>query len=339
MNSYLHKTTVYFIEKNLDLQLYSFNDNLIPLDDLEEDLNNIDDETALNKLNEEKPKNWRFLIDGGLSFEVELREWKKYLLLKEIEEEIKPFFINSLEKCNESINIKPYNEKDLRGLKVDDECLVDLLEFIKFQKENEILGKYSICLPIRNQMLRERILFSFLEFKNNPQVRIKIRLDPLLRYPVCSGSFERLYGKGINWEYLSQTRVDVTADYMDYETGVKTQIFWEKIDNDNLQFFCEELPLYSQINERGSKFFHAIYNIETKLIIHLDASTTIYSHETFLERNSVKLWELNSWLGENFKIYRIDGEIDRDLFALVVSSYFMGNNDIKSHFNELNSDD
>ena len=35
--------------------------------------------------------------------------------------------------------------------------------------------------------------------------------------------------------------------------------------------------------------------------------------------------------------YRIDGEIDRDLFTQMVTSYFFKNKDVETHFNELNN--
>lgn len=337
MENYNNKTTKYFIEKNLDLQLYSFDEKEIPLDDLNHDLNQIDDNYALNLYETQMPHEWKFLRGNPKTPEEEFREWKKYILLKKIEEEIKPLFIDSMEKCDKSKVIKPYDEPDLEGLNVDEECLVDINEFLNHEIDFGIKCKYSVCLPLRDSMIHERIIYSFLELRCNENVQIKIRLDPLIRYPIWMGSFERLYGKKINWNELSNTKTNVTAEFMDKETGVKTQIFWKKMDDGRLQFFCEELPLLDEITERGSRFFHAIYDSKAQLITHFDASTIIYSEQEFIKRNSKKLWDLSSKLGKYCKIYRIYGEIDRDLFAGVVVNYFVHNDDVKSYFDELSS--
>ena len=336
MSLYNYKTTKYFVEKNLPFQLLSFKDKSIPSNELKEDLSRIDDKNALNSFINDKPVNWRFLKGDVSGWEEEFIEWKKYMLLIEIRKEVTPLFLDSLEMCNSSKIIKPYDEDDLANLTVDDECLVDLYDFIKYEIENKIKCKYTICLPIRDEMLHERILLSFYSLKGCPNVKIKVRLDPLIRYPEYSGSFERLYGKKINWEELSNTEENIHADFVDYETGVKTQIFWKKINDEELQFYCEELPLYDEINERGSRFYHAIYNVKTKLITHFDASTIIYSELEFYERNNVKLWDLSHKLGKYCKIYRIYGDINRDLFTSMVTNYFVRNNDIKKYFDELN---
>ncbi len=131
--------------------------------------------------------------------------------------------------------VKPYCETDLKDLEVDDDCLVNLSEFLKYSKVHGIEHKYSICLPIRDPLLYERILLSFLNFSDKSQ--IKIRLDPLFRYPEFSSHFERLYGETLKWEELSEIQDELHVDCQNYETEIKTQILWKKMDDNTLQFF------------------------------------------------------------------------------------------------------
>lgn len=327
---YNHKTTKHFLEKNLPFQLESFDDESISSEELNFDLNNIDDDYA-NSLSECKPGNWRVLV--SLSKDDEFLTWKKYILLKKIEKEVKPIFVNTLEKYNISYGVKPYDEPDLKDLDVDKDCLVNLSEFLEYSKVHDIEHKYSICLPIRDPLLYERILLSFLNFSDKSQ--IKIRLDPLFRYPEFTSHFVRLYGKTLKWDELAEIQDEFHADCQDFETGIKTQILWKKMDDNTLQFFCEELPLYEQIKERGSRFYHAIYNIETEKITHFDASTIIYTETEFIKRNSLKLWDLDRHMGKYYKIYRIDGDVDRNIFSSMVTSYFVRNEDVLNHFKDL----
>ena len=50
----------------------------------------------------------------------------------------------------------------------------------------------------------------------------------------------------------------------------------------------------------------------------------------------MKIWDKNCKRFINYyKIYKIDGKIDTDIFTIMVTSYFVGNEDVKDYFKKL----
>lgn len=322
------KTTKYFIENQLDYLPESFDEECIPKEILIHDLNSISDESAIKLFKREKPRNWKTLCN--LYGDDPLNLWKKCIILKKIKNEEMKSFLNYLLNTN-----KPYDEKDLKGLVVDSEGLVDLKEFIHYKIIHKIKNKYCICLPIRNHRFYEQVNWSFFNFKNNNNTKIRIRLDPLIKYPRFTMSFELISGKILNWDELCEVEEDVPVLCEDYNENLITQIYWKR-RGEEFHFFCEELPAYEECELLNSRYYHAIFNTNLKKITHFDASTKIYTNEELLQRRGMKIWDKNCKRFINYyKIYKIDGKIDTDIFTIMVTSYFVGNEDVKDYFKKL----
>ena len=310
--TYTYKVAKYFAEKNLPPLFNSFNEDIIPNEELQKDLNSIDDDYAIKLFKNKKPKNWNALTLGTETPEEKFDLWKRYILLKEIEKEINGELIKTLCNCKNQNKCKPYDEPDLNGLNIDEECLVNLKEFSQFEIDNKIKGKYSICLPIRDSMLNERIYLSFMRLSKKQRKNIKIRLDPLFRNPIFTSSFERLYGEKINWEELTKTKKSIKAPYENKYTNIKTEIYWRK-NGDKLLFTCEELPPINKTTQQVTRFYHAIYDSQKGKIEHLDASAKIYDYEDYSKRISQNLWNDGSKkLGDYYKIYGLYMTTEQD---------------------------
>ena len=306
------KTTDYFIANHLDYLPDSFDEKCIPKDLLTQDLNSISKEWANELFEKEKPKNWKTLCrvydDDSLTL------WKKCIILKKIQEDEMNNFLDVLINTN-----KPYDEEDLKNLNVDSKGLVDLREFIQYKIDNKIKNKYCICLPVRNHRFYEQVNWSFLSLRGDKSTNIRLRLDPLIKYPKSTMSFEMISGKLLNWDELCDVEEDVPVLCKNYDESIITQIYWKR-RGDEFHFFCEELPAYEERELLNSRYYHAKYNTKLKKITHFDASTKIYTSEELLQRMNMKIWNKNcKKFKKYYKIYKVDGEIDTDIFTIMIT--------------------
>ena len=185
---------------------------------------------------------------------------------------------------------KPYDLDDLKGLGVDNDGLVDIHQYMKSNRKY----RYMLCLPINNANSNHWIWEKIYDLKDNGEISFRIRLDPFAKNPLIFINKMTIFGESLNWEKLSSIK-DVSQTHF-LENGRKTYLFWKK-SHDKLYFYCEELPKYEEICYRGSRYFHAIYDIEKQCIIHCDGSIKIYDEDNFFNRMDIFLWD------ENYKKY------------------------------------
>lgn len=228
-------------------------------------------------------------------------------------------------------NNKPYDSEDLKGLKVNHDGLITYDDYLNFPN----ITNYTLCLTINainSTYWLERELY---KYKNNNNISLKVRLDPILKNPMPIVYKMTVFGEQLNWKKLSEIKERKIASFIDDSNYHKTDLCWEKIDNE-LHFKCEELPLYDEIEVRGSRYFHAIYDINTEYITHCDGSTKIYTQKDFLSRNAISLWDKNSKnYGKYVKIFQADGQINTDNFTKIISSYYVWNYDITNYFEKM----
>lgn len=326
------KTLKYFSQKNLVPLLLNLNENKFPTSDFPkedffDDLN-IYTEKELNEFYETCAKKFDFITEGYSKKQkvIELKKWK---INEDMIQQIAKERINALINTD-----KPYNHDDFNGIEIND-GLININQ-LKIGLNNFILNdnKYQLCLPINESNSNYWISNTIIKLSKNKNITFQIRLDPLIKNAENSMQLMDIYGIKLNWEDLSKINGEISI--LKESEGVKTEIIWMKKEN-KLHFKCEELPLYESIHERGSRYFHAIYDIDKKLFSHCDGSIKIYEDEEFLSRNSIHLKNKNAKdLGRYFKIFRCDGEISTDNFTSLITSYFLRNEDISNYLKELN---
>lgn len=247
---------------------------------------------------------------------------------------IVPDFLNikSEERIDALLNNnKPYDSDDLKGLNVNHDGLITYNDYLNFPN----ITSYELCLPIDaidSTYWLERELY---KFKDNNNISLKVRLDPILKNKMPVVYKMTVFGEQLNWKQLSQIKERKIASFINDDNNRKTDLCWEKI-GDELHFKCEELPLYEELSKRGSRYFHAIYNINKEYVTHCDGSTKIYNENDFIKRNDISLWNKNSKnYGKYVKIFQADGQINTDNFTKIISSYYVWNRDITNYFEKM----
>lgn len=319
----MFKSMKYFIEYNLPLQNISF-DLDIPKDIVEEDLSNVNEEELITfcERNKEYLKNLPYNINNENMVEI----LKKEFILTYIRKQIPKMRINALMNSN-----KPYDHDELKNLNVNEDGLIALEDYFNYPRKNP----YMLCLPISDVNSNYWIWKEINNLKDDENISLKIRLDPLVKNPLPNINKMTVFSDSLNWNELSKIEDESYAQFINDYTGNRTDLYWQKID-EKLHFKCEELPLYEEIKNRGSRYFHAIYDINSETITHCDGSTKIYNGNDFLKRNHIKLWDKNSKnYGTYLKIFQADGEINTDNFTSLITSFFIRNSDISKYFERL----
>ena len=321
----MFKTTKYFAEYNLPTYNFSFN-LYIPKEILDEDLDNINEKELL--LFCEKNKEYLKNIISNIKESDLVETLQKEFILSNIKEIIPKMRVSALLNSN-----SPYDMEDLLNINVNEDGLITLEDYFNFSRENE----YMLCLPISDINSNYWIWKEIYDLKDDKNISLKIRLDPLVKNPLSGIYKMTVFSDPLNWNELSKINNKSCAQFINEYTGHKTDLYWQRIGNE-LHFKCEELPLYEEIENRGSRYFHAIYDIQTKLITHCDGSVKIYRESDFLKRNNINLWEDNS---KNYGIYRkifqADGKINADKFTSLITSFFVRNHDLYNYFEKLNT--
>lgn len=82
---------------------------------------------------------------------------------------------------------------------------------------------------------------------------------------------------------------------------------------------------------RAARYFHSIYNPHAQVIVHADAALRFYSDGELAARKAEHLRKLSK-VGVRVKLFRVDGEIDPEVWSGLVAGAFSGNNDVQRYF-------
>lgn len=313
------------MEYNLPVADFSFN-LYIPKEVLDEDLDNITEEELLFFC--EKNKKYLKNIILNINEDSLVENLKKELILSNVRKQIPKMRINALLNSN-----APYDMNDLINLNINKDGLITLEDYFNFPRENT----YMLCLPINDINSNYWIWKEIYDLKDDKNISLKIRLDPLVKNPLPCIYKMTVFSDPLNWNELSKINNKSCAQFINDYTGHKTDLYWQRLDNE-LHFKCEELPLYKEIENRGSRYFHAIYDIPTKLITHCDGSIKLYNEPDFLKRNIINLWDNNSKnFGSYRKIFQADGKLNPHKFTSLITSFFVHNHDLHNYFEKLNT--
>ena len=126
-----------------------------------------------------------------------IMELKKYYLANLFSNIISKKRIDSLLNTN-----KPYDSEDLKELNINSDGLVDFDEYLNFPSKNN----YMLCLPINAENSNYWIELEIDSLKNNKNISLKIRLDPLVKNPTPIIYKMTVFGEQLNWKKLSQIK-------------------------------------------------------------------------------------------------------------------------------------
>lgn len=115
----------------------------------------------------------------------------------------------------------------------------------------------------------------------------------------------------------SSYKLEKTEFYWNYKDGIKT-------------FEIEEISDETELRENYvlNKYIHAERDIEAKILRHFDGAVKVYLRDNYGDR---KLSKIKSF--RKTKLFRIDGDIDLDVWSELISLFFKGNEMILEYFN------
>lgn len=174
--------------------------------------------------------------------------------------------------------------------------------------------------------------------RGKPREKFKVRLDPFIDLP--KDQFNPMqyrmtvHGLPLNWERLLILKAEEFGQWMSdssHKDFLFTDYSWKPVDNE-LHFTCEELPTPNAIHSRGSRYFHAIFEMETGLIKHCDGAIRIYDEQEIAYRADfhVRNAEVRK-TGKRIKIFQIDTFISKEEFTLLLGSFFVWNDDVQQY--------
>jgi hypothetical protein len=248
------------------------------------------------------------------------------------------------EVCNHAKDRpKPYDHPLLSGIPVDAEGLVPLSEF---QIKGDALcykGHAFFVLPAVPASNANYWLLQNIQRKGLVN-SVSVRLDPLLHGPETelAGNFYRMdvYGRPLDWDRISSLREIEHGRWMPGKLSTKslfTDYAWIPHANE-VDFLCEELPPVAQVQERGARYLHAIYDKRSNCLTHLDGA--IRSYEAFELATREKAHVRNAGkMGRRSKVFRTDQPIDAETMGDIVQAFFVWNYDVARYFGAPVPDD
>lgn len=315
LTPWMHLEDIYLDNNHLEHQ------NLI------EDLDSIKEEDVLKyyKKHEAKLKS----LNGKIQ---DVMLYSRILLLGElIEDSIFEDRIKAL------LDNKPYDLKEFNSI-YDDEFLIDVKKSnIKFL--NSIMinnNKYGLCLPI-NRFNSSYWITQELNKLDLKKVDLKIRLDPFLRNFTDMCYTSTVFSKPLNWSNVLNLKNEDKGLFKNYPAGESTEYLWKTRKENEVVFTCEELPSKENIHLRGSRYFHAIFEKDTGKFKHCDGSIIIYDNVKKFEKRSKLSIDDNKikGIGKEIKLFRVDGDIPKEQFVSLLTSYFYWNYDLWNYCENL----
>ena len=175
---------------------------------------------------------------------------------------------------------------------------------------------------------------------------VSVRLDPLLHGPTgaLSGHFYRMdvYGRPLDWDRIRNLQSPDHGRWLPgnlSRSSLFTDYAWVPHD-DEVDFICEELPPRDEVEERGSRYLHAVYDRRHHRITHLDGAVRVYNADELTSREASHVRNAGK-VGTRVKVFRSDHQIDPDVLGISHSRTSSGTTtslDILAHQSERNGE-
>ncbi len=235
----------------------------------------------------------------------------------------------------------PLDHPALKDIEMNNENLVPLREFTTNGTQLTRNGFSFTMSPIVSQSNSSYWLLTMLT-NSNLKNRSWVRLDPFIvrgRKGVQKSFLQNVdWGKPLNWNSLKELQNPEHGQWMPSGLSSKdikrTDFVWLP-DHDKLHFTCEELPFATAIRERGSRYFHAVYDKKKGVLIHCDGAIRVYDGKEIEFRLNchLKSPEVRK-VGRRVKMFQIAGEVTEDEFSGMASAYYVWNEDVVKYFGD-----
>ncbi len=284
---------------------------------------------------------------GDLGFHPAFDKPEHAAALTIIQNQVRENHLNLL--IDQDLNLKTIEERSpkLTSLVITDGDDVGLVE-VKNMKSGrqwfEHEGKTLYISPAIPGSLNSCWPLSGLFCMSERDPTLKIRPDAFRITPLENArariELSRAYGKPFNLAWLRSLRGTAIAQHEPDPSnylirGHRTQFIWERLDNDEIQFSCEELPDEASYCVT-TRFLHGIFDIKKDGFTHFDGAVHIYSGEDYQER-------INLNLGAHYmkykkaKIFRLDSLISFNKAELLLSNFYRWNDLVPEYFSHHNS--
>ncbi len=182
--------------------------------------------------------------------------------------------------------------------------------------------------------LSESLLF----LVRNPKIKLKVRPDCFRKQPVSETipRFElaRWHGRPFSLKWVGELRGEHAAEHGPDNSsldGHRTQFLWSSKKDGVIQFSMEELPHNAEGNLEQAdetvftRFVHAIFDPEKEIFTHLDGAMRTYAKSDYENRICGRNLKDCGGNYRKAKIFRIDGEIDLEVFRRAVGAFYKWN--------------
>ncbi|UCF79075.1 MAG: hypothetical protein JSW03_02130 [Candidatus Eiseniibacteriota bacterium] len=280
----------------------------------------------------------RFLFYWGHVTHVELdRKARMWVLLHLLSSEIPKARLKALRVQSSTQRPSPYNHVALSDLRLSGDFLVPLREF-RLDHGALIRNDYAftVLCPVESPNSQHWLLQAL---AGERLVESSwVRLDPMIVRPAAE--FPRMsyrmwwWGRQVDWNTICKETLETTGRWFPGPWTVPSE-FTEYVfspRDGEMHLRIEEFPKEHQIESRGSRYFHAVYDVTRNLMTHLDGAVRIYQDtESWHLRKCGHLWDAGK-IGSRVKVFRIDRAIAPESFGPVCSNYFVWNLDIARFF-------
>lgn len=267
------------------------------------------------------------LHSGGID-----RSARTWVLVQALNYEIPRRRLVELQRIESSINTHPA----LRGVRPDDDGLVPLDGFEVWHGTLHRDG-YAFTIVPQTESPNASYWLTLALRKLGPWKSARVRLDPFLHGP--AGEFPEMmykmwwWGTPLSWDDLKSRAGNEFGcwgpDHPDH--GIQhTQYAWCTRQGEG-HFELEELHTKDRLDTRGSRYFHAICDVGTKKVGHLDGAVRILTADEWDTRSQVHLKDVGK-IGTRLKVFRLDEVVSDEALAALCSSYFVWNDDVREFF-------
>ena len=238
-------------------------------------------------------------------------------------------------------NSLPYSLDNLESLIINDDNLTSIKNFdstIGGYRYNDFVYQLTPMINGSNSSYWISQVISSLAYSK--KLDFRIRLDPFIEVPYKEyspmGYKMTIYGKPLDWERLKALREDEHGRWLDDDMSNNsiTDFVWSPT-KDEVHFTCEELPKSNEIEYRGSRYFHAIFDKKTGEIIHCDGAIRKYNKEEIEYRMNYHVRNPEARkVGKRIKVFQLDDRIDQETFTSLITNYMVWNHDVLRYFNQ-----
>lgn len=242
-----------------------------------------------------------------------------------------------------NIRPKPYDHPVLSNIPVDKDGLVPLAAFelkgdALCYKQHAFFALQALPSSNANYWLLQNIV------RHGLVNSLSIRLDPFLHGPEneLAGHFYKMdvYGRPLDWNRIRSLREVDHGRWMPGRLSTKslfTDYAWVP-HADEVDFLCEELPSIEEVQDRGARYLHAVFNKRRNCLTHLDGAIRFYNLTDMQNREKAHVRNSGK-IGLRTKVFRTDHPVPPDSMSDIVQAFFVWNYDVARYFGAPIPDD